>query len=54
MERDQSVQVKLRYGSGQGIYDVYRGCGECTGYRWCEGRTVIGEVYIGFGKCTGG
>ena len=28
-------------------------CVECTGVLWCEVGTVIGEVYIGCGECTG-
>ena len=30
------------------------GVGSVQVVRWCEGGTVIGEVYIGCGECTGG
>ena len=53
VERDQSVQLKLRYGSGQGIVRCTGQVGSVQWVRWCEGRTVICEVYIGCRECTG-
>ena len=34
---------------GRGFGDVYIGCSECTGGRWCEGGTVRGGDLV---TCT--
>ena len=50
MEREQPVCDGRRWGNCRGV----RGSGASTGIRGCEGGTVIVELYIGCGECTGG